>query len=231
MDPNEMPFEDFFAERMKQKGFTPKKLSDLTGILPRHLQDILRGDFAALPSAPYVRGYLLRLGEILEFDGEGWWQRIKAEGHVKNSGPTDALPSNRFIKTFPMRRAIGVAIVAIIVIYFAVQFPKIFGKPIIVLTDPSQNPATALENPITLHGTVKNADSLSINGDNVTLAGDGTWQKDVLLSNGSNTFEVTAKKFLGGTTQITEEIFYQAPTVTISPTSNPSSTSSGTPSR
>jgi hypothetical protein len=65
-------------------------------------------------------------------------------------------------------------------------------------------------NPITLRGTAKNADTLSVNGDSIPLSPDGTWQKDVLLSNGPNTFAITAKKFLGGATQISEEIFYQA---------------------
>jgi cytoskeletal protein RodZ len=210
MEPNEMPFEEFFAERMKQKGFTPKKMSDLTGISPHHLQELIHGNFAALPSAPYVRGYLLRLGLTLDFDGEAWWQSVKAEGRVKNSGPADALPENRFIKKHPTKIITLAAIILIVLIYFAVQFPKIFGKPTLLLTSPSENPATALVNPITLRGTAKNADTLSVNGDSIPLSPDGTWQKDVLLSNGPNTFAITAKKFLGGATQISEEIFYQA---------------------
>jgi cytoskeletal protein RodZ len=223
MEPNEMPFEEFFAERMKQKGFTPKKLADVTGISPHHLTEIMRNNFSALPSEPYVRGYLLRLGQALDFDGETWWQRVKTEGHVKNSGPTDALPSNRFLKKQPTKLIFGSIIVAIIAIYFIVQFPKILGKPTLTLTDPADNPATALVNPITLHGTVKNADTVSVNGDDVPLSPDGTWQKDVLLSSGSNTFDITAKKFLGGTTEINEEIFYQAPPAQPS-TTTPSST-------
>ena len=209
MNPEDISFEEFFADKVKQKGFTLKKLADVTGISPRHLQDIARGDFAALPSAPYVRGYLIKLGEVLEFDGEGWWQRIRTERRIKNSGAADALPENRFLKNPPTKMIIGCVIAAIVIIYFIVQFPKIFGRPSIVIINPAENPSTATENPITIQGDVKNTDILSVDGENVVVASDGTWQKDVLLSDGPNQITVTAKKFLGGTVSVNEEIVYQ----------------------
>ena len=50
-------------------------------------------------------------------------------------------------------------------------------------------------------------------GDEATIAGDGLWQKNVLLQAGTNTFNISAKKFLGGTTDIIEQIIYNVPTV------------------
>ena len=50
MNPEDMIFEEFFAERMKQKGCSPfKKLTELTGISPHHLHQIAEGNFEALP--------------------------------------------------------------------------------------------------------------------------------------------------------------------------------------
>lgn len=219
MNPEDISFEEFFADRVKQKGLTIKKLADTTGISPRHLQDIARGDFAALPSAPYVRGYLIKLGEVLDFDGDDWWQRIKSERRIKNSGATDSLPENRFLKNPPTKLIAVCVVLAIIVIYFVVQSSKIFGRPSLTITNPGGNPSTAMENPITVAGTAKNTDMLSIDGENVSVAPDGTWQKDVLLSDGPNEITITAKKFLGGTANVTEEIIYQAPVATTTATS------------
>src|SRR5580658_10539475 len=101
MDPENTIFEEFFAARMKHKGMTLKKLGEMTGISPTHLQEIARADFNALPSAPYVHGYLVRLGKALDFDGEEWWNRVKNEGLVRNSGPADSLPENRFARESP----------------------------------------------------------------------------------------------------------------------------------
>jgi len=211
MNPEDISFEEFFAERTKQKGLTVKKLADITGISPRHMTEIARGDFAALPSAPYVRGYLLRLGQALDFDGEAWWQKIKSERQIKNSGVTDSLPINRFIKKAPVGWLLGGAVVLILVIYLAFEFPKIIGRPSLTLVNPSQNPFTTEINPITLQGSTENANGVSVNGETVPLNPDGTWQKDVLLSSGPNQIVITAQKFLGRTTSLTEEIIYNAP--------------------
>lgn len=211
MNPEELNFEDFFAERMRQKGASVKKLADMTGIIPRHLAEIAAGNFSALPSAPYVRGYLIRLGEALDFDGEAWWQKIKTERRVKNSGATDALPENRFIKKYPTKYIGGGIIVLLVVIYAVIQFPNIIGKPSITINepDPSQNPFVTNMYQFPIQGNVQNASALSIDGDTITISPTGSWQKEVTLSNGMNQFTITAKKFLGGTTEVTERIVYQ----------------------
>jgi cytoskeletal protein RodZ len=90
MNPEEVAFEQFFSERIKARGLTLKKLADMTGIAPVHIESLLRGDFGNVPSAPYFRGYLMRLGKVLDFDGEAWWNRLKTG--AKNSGQEDSLP-------------------------------------------------------------------------------------------------------------------------------------------
>ena len=230
MNPEDISFEEFFAERVKHKGLSVKKLADMTGISPRHLTEIARGNFAALPSAPYVRGYLMRLGQALEFDAETWWQRIKIDRRVKNSGSTDALPQNRFLKRPPTRMIMLGAIALIVIIYFGMQFSKIFGKPSLALTNPTQNPFTTTISPVTLQGVAGNADSVSLNGENVTLSPDGSWSKSILLSNGPNQITITAKKFLGRETSMTEEIIYEAPIVTPAPTGTKATSTGSAPS-
>lgn len=208
---------------MKEKGFSLKRLSDATGIAPVHLENMLRGDFADMPSAPYFRGYLLRLGKMLDFDGEEWWTILKKEGAIKNSGETDSMPKNRFIKKAPPKILWAVGAVVIVLIYLGFQAPRIFGKPSLVLSFPSSNPFTTSSSILTITGTVQNAETLTLNGDAVTISADGSWQKGVLLQSGLNTFQIAAKKFLGGETDVVEQIVY-TPTVTVS-TSTASTTS------
>lgn len=214
MNPEETSFEQFFAERIKAKGLSLKKLSDLTGITPSHLENMLRGDFANIPSAPYFRGYLMRLGKVLDFDGEAWWNRLKRD--VKNSGELDILPKNRFIKSAPPKYLWAVGAGAIILIYLIFQFTRIIGQPGLAITYPTQNPFTTASSTLTITGTSHDADSLSLNGDEISPAADGSWQKGVLLQNGLNTFQVTAKKLLGGETDIIQQVWYQAPGITTS---------------
>jgi transcriptional regulator with XRE-family HTH domain len=233
MDHEEIPFEKIFTERLKQKGISIKKLAEVTGIARNHLENIASGNFKDMPSAPYFRGYLIRIGKVLDFDGETWWEEIKKGSVVKKSGIKDTLPENRFTKKRPMRLIWIGAVIIIVIVYAVLRFAQISGKPGIALVFPAQNPYNASSPEITLQGTITNADSLSVNGDGVPITAGGAWQKDVLLQNGLNTFALSAKKFLGGESDVVEQILY-TPAVeasgTVSSSSNGSTSSSATTS-
>ena len=225
MEPEETTLEIFLRDRMKEKGISLKKLSEITGIAINHIENMLRGDFEQVPPTPYFRGYLIRLGEVLNFDGEAWWKKIKREDGVKTSGSTDALPKNRFSRESPAKIVTIAAVILIILVALGFALPHIFGKPIISITAPLGNPSITTSNSVVIQGTVKNADSLYVNGDEATVASDGSWQKNVLLQSGINTFNISAKKLLGGTTEIVEQISYN----TLPSTSTPSSSATTTP--
>lgn len=234
MPPEELLFEEMLSARMREKGLTPKRLSETTGIAPLHLENMLHGNFDHMPSTPYFRGYVLRLGKALDFNGEEWWGRLKRTGTAKLSGPADSLPQNRFIrKRVPVIVWFGIVIAVAILVYLAVALPRVTGKPSLTVSYPPSNPFTTGSSTITLGGMVTNADALYLsNGsasssEEISVAPDGSWEKSVLLESGLNTFELSAKKLLGGETDVTEEIVYSAPITTgtstaTSPTPTPS---------
>jgi transcriptional regulator with XRE-family HTH domain len=233
MPPNDLSFEQFFAEKIKERGISLKKLAEMTGIAPSHIENLLRGDYENLPSAPYFHGYLIHLGAVLDFDGEEWWIRLKKEGVIKNSGELDTLPRNRFIKQSPPNYIWWILAGVIVLIYLAFQTPRIFGKPTLTVLSPGADPYTTSSSTFTLAGTVSGANSLYLVGANgeteqIIVTADGSWQKGVLLGVGPNPFEISAKKFLGGETTVTEQIFYQ-PIGNTTPTSTPSSTTAEPP--
>jgi cytoskeletal protein RodZ len=231
MIPNDIPFEQFFVEKVKERGVSLKKLSEMTGIAPAHIESLLRGDYDSMPSAPYFHGYLIHLGAMLDFDGEEWWAKLKKEGVIKNSGELDTLPRNRFIKQSPPKYLWWIGAGVIVLIYLAFQAPRIFGKPTLIVNTPDMNPYVTASSTIALSGTVSDADSLYLIGadgeqEQIIIAADGSWQKSVLLGAGSNPFQISAKKFLGGATTVTEQIVYQ-PTGGMAPSSTASSSVTG----
>lgn len=234
MIPDDLSFELFLRERLKDKNVSLKKLAELTGISSTHIESFLRGDLEEMPPTPYCRGYLIRIGEVLDFDGEGWWEKIKKEGSVKRSGSQDTLPRNRFIRESPAKMIAVFAIAIAVLIYLVFELPRVLGKPVVALTSPQNNPYLADASVVVLQGMAKNADSLFVNGEEVTIGSDGSWQKNVLLQNGMNTFDIAAKKFLGSKTDLVEQIMYNAPATTTASSSTstapavPTSTSSST---
>lgn len=218
MDYENASFGEFLSAQLKDKGFSIKKIADVTGIAPGHIENLLRDDFDAMPSSPYLRGYLLRLGKILDFNGDEWWAHLKGRGVVKNSGDADTLPRNRFMKKVPTKWLWTGGGALIVVLYLVFALPHIFGKPSLSITFPMQNPYTSSQNTLTFTGVVQGADTVSLrtaNGvqEQIPVAPDGSWQKGVLLGNGPNTFDFSANKFLGGTADITEQIIYEGPSL------------------
>ena len=220
MDPeniHDRHFEEYFSQLIKDRGVNIKKLSEATGIAPKHLQALSTGDFSHLPSTPYVRGYLVKLGEVLHFDPEPWWTKLKMSGFLQDSGAEVPQSKSRLAgwKHFP-RLAWGALIAIIAIIYLAFQFGRIFGTPKISIAFPSTNPAHADTSTMNLVGSLANGTELYVNGELVPVNADGNWNKAILLNPGMNTAVITAKKFLGGEAKITEEILYEPATANAS---------------
>ncbi len=245
MSNEELAFGEFLAGQMKERGFSAKKLSDATGVALPYIETMLRGDFEELPSAPYARGYLMRIGQTLGFDGEAWWQKLRGNAEVRRSGPLDALPKNRFLgQPLPKWVWPAAAVAAVAAAYLAFALPRVLGRPFLAVSYPVSSPFETTSTIIVLRGTVRNADTLYLsngigagsnaigNGgvggsassgaagsgtdftassEQIPIAPDGTWEKTVLLQNGLNTFMITAKKFLGGEANATEQVIYSAP--------------------
>ena len=202
-------FANFLNERMRERGCTPKRLSEVSGVSVKHLEALRHADLERLPSAPYVRGYLAKLGSALEFDGNAWWARIKERGTADVTGPADELPENRFTQE-PIRRYLFSGAVAILVlVYFGFRFYEIVGRPVVTVAYPRAEMLTVDANWISVKGTVRNSDGLRVNGEPVQVGKDGGWEKTVPLEPGINTIELTAQKFLGRETKVVRQIMYQ----------------------
>lgn len=208
-----LDFQYFLNEKIRERGLNLKRLAEISGIAVKHLEALSAGNFSNIPPAPYLRGYLQKLGQILNFEPEMWWVRLKEGGFIKDSMAIhDARASAKFTKLSAPKITLGGIIVLAATLYVLLQLSRIFGKPLITITYPTQNPASATSSEITVTGMVKNNGSLYLNGEQVPLNKDGSWEKTVLLQSGINSIEVKAKKFLGGETKIIEQIIYEPAT-------------------
>ena len=203
-------FVTFFSERVREKGLTLRRLSELSGIALKHLEALERGDAAKLPPAPYLRAYLIRIGKILDFDGEAYWKFLSESGLTSTSGPEDQLPKNRFAQK-PLGRALwGGVFILLVLGYVGIRYSSIFGKPILVLRHPEGEWSTSREDRVIVRGAVTHGDRLFINGEEVRLTRDGGFEKIILLDPGLNTIEIAATKFLGKETRTFRRVVYEA---------------------
>jgi transcriptional regulator with XRE-family HTH domain len=206
-------FQSFLNAKLKEQGLTFKKLSEISGISLKHLENLNSGNISELPAAPYVHGYLLKLGQILDFDGDKWWQLLKEE-EISTSGAEDQLPKNRFSKK-PLGKKIWLILaVFLIILYFGLRFSKIFGRPEIIITYPKDNITVVNTNEIIITGELKGGDKIMLSSpvsEQIPIDTRGLWQKNIRLDSGANNIEITAKKFLGREAKITRQIIYEPP--------------------
>ena len=89
-------FHELFREYAEVKGMSTARLAEASGVPERYIEALLNGDYARLPAAPYVHGYLKKIGPFIHVDGEELWRAYKEERTLKSSGATDQMPVNRF---------------------------------------------------------------------------------------------------------------------------------------
>lgn len=205
----QIDFSTFLTERARERGLNVKRLSEMTGISAAHLENLMRGNYEALPAHPYVRGYLRTLGRVLDFDAESWWNHFKEVELIKRSGAHDALPQNRFAWRSSRASWLLACILVLLILYVAVRFSAIAGKPTLIFENPKNEITVVSESPFVFSGRLRGGDALYVNGEQVLLGADGFWEKSVLLETGLNTIEIRAEKFLGRETRVIRQVLYE----------------------
>lgn len=207
----EKDFHTILKEQMNLKSLNVTKLAAMTGIQERYLSAIAEGHPEKLPPSPYIRGYIMKLADCLNFDGEELWSLYRQRYALKTSGVHDVLPQNRFaIKTISKNKIVfGIAAIALVV-YAGMQFNKLTGVPEITVTNPAAANLISTANEIfVVSGIINPRDKLFINGENVVPQENGTFNKEIQLQPGINTVEFKVSRFLGRETLVTRQILYQ----------------------
>ena len=144
-----------FEEALEQKNLNQDKLSMITEIPKRYILAIQNTELNKLPSAPYVRGYLKKICEVLGLNFPEMWEIYKKELSHKTSGAFDKLPINRFaIHRLNRKSAITATVGMVIFIFLAMNFNKFFGKPYLNIETPKDTITSTNEPVINLSGKI-----------------------------------------------------------------------------
>lgn len=207
-------FRETLKEAMREKGISIQKLSELTEISPNYLKALTENDITNLPSAPYIKGYINTIAQILEIDSRVLWDDYNRLSESKTSGEKDILPGNRFAQKSLNKKGLFVGIIILLLIaYIAPKISDFFGKPSLEIMAPSQDKLNVSDPNFTLKGKIGNPqDKVTINSAEVVVLPDGSFEQNVALEEGpQNTFEFKVKRFLGRETTNSRTIIYKSP--------------------
>ena len=209
MDDNQKNFHEFFSEIVEKSGSNIDKIAELTGISQRYLRAFCEGDFKKLPSLPYVRGYLMKLSNVLGINGRELWQAYKEELKEKIV-VDDKLPVNRFALKPKNFKKLAFGIVLVFVIIFLIwRLDDLLGIPKIEIANPADDLIIS-EDIIYIKGIVSNyRDKLLINSEEILIGKDGRFEKEYHLAPGANAIEFRLKRFLGKEIRLVKQVIYQ----------------------
>jgi cytoskeletal protein RodZ len=200
---------ELLREHIELKGLTPKKIADMAGIPDRYIEMLLEGDASRLPPAPYVHGYIAKLSGILNFDKDTMWRLYQKESRLTRSGNEDRLPNNRFAAHRISRAwVVALAVILVVVAFGGYNAYGILTPPAVVITVPASDNSTVAQETILLQGKTNAAYTVTVNGSEVYVGPDGSFQKELQLQEGVNSVEFVVRKFLGKETHIVRHIVY-----------------------
>ncbi len=214
-------------DSLRVKGLSIERLSQLSGVSERFLNLLIEGKYEKLPSRPYAHGYLVKISEVLNIDGEKLWQEfLKNEESIKRSGKNDQLPQNRFaVSKFNKKTIIVFAVILLMIVYALVKVPSFLSKPQLILQNLKENEIIVQNPSYAIRGKINPSDKLTLNNEQIYPNKEGGFEKSIELQPGFNTLTFKIKRFLGNEYVTTKQIFYQAPAQELkSPTGTNSST-------
>ena len=206
---NQKNFHEFFSEIVENSGSSIEKMAELTGISQRYLKAFCEGDFKKLPSLPYVRGYLMKISNVLGINGQELWQAYKEELKEKIV-VDDKLPINRFaLKPRNFKRLVIGIIIIFAIIFLIWRLDDLLGIPKIEITNPV-NDLIVNEDIVNIKGVVNNyRDKLLINNEEIFISKNGIFEKEYHLAPGANAIEFRLKRFLGKEIKVVKQVIYQ----------------------
>lgn len=197
-------------EALELRNINHEKLSQATGIPERYIWAIQNINIEKLPAAPYVRGYIKKISEMLQLNHDELWELYKKELEHKRSGAYDKLPSNRFaIKHISKSTALLTLLAILLIIYTLFSLDRLIGEPNLIVASPENSLIATSENPLQITGKLEQKDKLTINGEEVFIGPDGAFSKEYDLQPGLNVIEFKAKRLLGREVTITKRVLYE----------------------
>lgn len=167
------------------------------------IRAIEEGDWANLPQAPYVRGFIKNYSELLGLD----WRRLlalyRAEYDERKYLKRPKEHKRRLMFTPnlipPITAALGVII---FIAYLILQYTSILSAPQVEIYSP-QNDTTTTAAVIEVSGKTEEDTTISIDGQLVNVDESGNFNYQIKLADGKNVIDVIGSKRLSPKTRKT----------------------------
>jgi cytoskeletal protein RodZ len=196
-----------------QRRQTLEEIAQELKIKSTFLAAIERGDYNKLPSPAYAQGFVRNYATYLGLSKAETTMLFKREFDEKRA--MKVLPDS-LVKTkeFPLKRLkiqqstiTFVVFLLIVLAYLFFQYRAAFFPPSLAITNPQNNTSTTQN--VMVSGNADSNATVTINGEPVNVANNGSFKKSVTLFPGNETISIKAVNRFGKTTTIQRTISVQ----------------------
>ncbi|KKW33245.1 MAG: hypothetical protein UY76_C0006G0003 [Candidatus Uhrbacteria bacterium GW2011_GWA2_52_8d] len=207
----------------KSAGLTLCEMATKTKIRKTFLQAFETGQYAKLPDPIYARNFLTVYVRALGGDVTYFLKQFELECGTCDFSKNARLPRARArsIQFFVASRLVKVLLLSLvglgIVGYLGFQVRAILSPPTLIVYEPGDGVLTTRAL-ITVTGEVEKGAQVKVNGSEVLLSVDGTFEVDVALERGLNVIAIeSTKRYSRPTTHYRRIVLQQDRTVSFSP--------------
>lgn len=190
---------DCLRRKREEGNLSLKKISDELGIKNEYLDSLEKGNYKDLPPQVYVRGFIKSYAGYLGIDG-GQLVKIynremsflQKDGREEKENFSKSRFSDYLVVT-PKLVTIAVSLFVIVMFgyYFLRQINSFNSKPYLLVESPVSDQIVK-EKDITVSGKTEADAILKINGQDVSVNGDGVFSQKISLSEGRNMLVIEA---------------------------------------
>jgi len=198
-------------ERLAHR-FSLLELAKRTRIRQEYLEALESNQFAKLPAATFVKGYIKNYAQLFGFDPQPVLAILRRDYKESLKGK---LVPREFISTVlkkrhrtkPMRYAVWIIVLVFMTIssYIAVQWWRLQQPPTISVSFPQQFEQVGSE--LVVSGKTNVSAQLMINGQPVALQADGSFEHEVVMqTEGLKSIEIQATDEQGRTSTVVRQV-------------------------
>lgn len=200
----------------EEAGLSLEAVARELNIQAKYLSALEEGRTQDLPGPVYARAFLKRYAEHLTLNSELVLRQFDEEQRVVTSlrssprfRPLRAgVPRAVFTPTLWRRLAVALFVVLIFG-YLGLELTRFLVAPDLTVTDPAVNEQTSADS-ITVAGRTAPESTLTLNGQEIAVAPDGSFRESLTLSPGLNTIVLQVHRKRSRTRSVTRHILRTA---------------------
>lgn len=199
-------------EREKQF-YSLEDVEKHTKIRKELLEALEADDYAKLPPATFIQGFIKNYSRMLNIDAEKMLALFRRDFEAKKHPPRimesfkSPLENRRFRLT--PSKMLGVVIAAVILSFFGYlwfEYRQFVGAPNLIVTTPVDQQSVDIPQ-VTVEGQTDPEIRVEVNNQSVGVDGDGKFRESINLSASTNRIVITATSKFGKTATVERTVF------------------------